>query len=168
MAQETDRGKDDLPAGGASVGDFIKSALVAILVGAGGGAALGYFVIPDGAATPAKQVSEVSEARGPATGRFPNDALEIPIPPVIVDLISEPRTKVRLDLSIIAAHGTPETGSLKNEVREDVIAFLKGSSVNDIQGVRGFQNLREQLDDRAKIRGRGAILGLLIGGLVLE
>jgi flagellar FliL protein len=57
---------------------------------------------------------------------------------------------------------------LKSEIREDVIAFLEGLTVADIEGVRGFQNLREQLDDRAKIRGRGAVLGLLIGGLILE
>ncbi len=80
----------------------------------------------------------------------------------------EPKTNVRLDLSIIAAHGTAESGTLKSEIREDVIAFLEGLNVADIQGVRGFQNLREQLDDRAKIRGRGAVLGLLIGGLILE
>jgi flagellar FliL protein len=65
-------------------------------------------------------------------------------------------------------HGTPDSTLLKNEVREDIIAYLKGLTVADIQGVRGFQNLREQLEDRARIRGRGAILGLLIGGFVIE
>jgi flagellar FliL protein len=65
-------------------------------------------------------------------------------------------------------HGTSEASLLKNEVREDVIAYLKGLTVADIQGVRGLQNLREQLEDRARIRGRGAILGLLIGGFIIE
>ena len=65
-------------------------------------------------------------------------------------------------------HGTSDGSVLKNEVREDIIAYLKGLTVADIQGVRGLQNLREQLEDRAKIRGRGAILGLLIGGFVIE
>ena len=94
--------------------------------------------------------------------------MEIQVPAIIVQLKGEPKTNVRLDLSIIAAHGTTESGTLKSEIREDVIAFLEGLNVADIQGVRGFQNLREQLDDRAKIRGRGAVLGLLIGGLILE
>ena len=100
--------------------------------------------------------------------RFPSDAREIAIPPIIVDLKGEPASRVRIDLSVIAVHGTAESGVLKDEVREDVIAYLKGLTIADIQGARGFQNLREQLDDRAKIRGRGAILGILIGGLLVE
>jgi flagellar protein FliL len=149
---------------------FVKAALVALLLGAVGGGAFGYFVMPSGSATAAKEVPEAGEPKASSspTGRFPNDALEIQIPSIIVDLDGEPRKKIRLDLSLIAAHGTSQTGTLKNEVREDVIAYLKGLKMADIQGVRGFQNLREQLDDRAKIRGRGAILGLLIGGLVIE
>ena len=127
--------------------------------------------MPDGSATAVKETSEAAAPKtsSSATGRFPDDALEIQVPSIIVDLDGEPRKKIRLDLSLDPlAHGDPKTGSLKNEVREDVIAYLKGLKVTDIQGVRGFQNLREQLDDRAKIRGRGAILGLLIGGLVIE
>ncbi len=170
MAKNKKKGKDGPAPAPGGTGDLIKSALVAILIGAGGGGAFGYFFVPDGSAPPpAKGASETVEPpKEPSPGRFPSDALEIQIPSVIVDLNSEPRTRVRLDLSVIAVHGPADTTSLKSEVREDVIAFLRGQTVADIQGVRGFQNLREQLDDRAKIRGRGAILGLLIGGLVLE
>lgn len=169
MAKEKGADKGDAPEGGMGAADFVKLMLVAVLVGGGGGAAFGYFVIPD--ATPAQAQAKPAESQEPAkplAGRFPNDALEIQIPSIIVDMAAEPKTRVRLDISIIAVHGTPDATSLKSEVREDVIAFIKGLSVLDIQGARGFQHLREQLDDRARIRGRGAILGLLIGGLVLE
>ena len=168
MAKAADKRKDDLPAGATSTADFVKATLAAVVIGLGGGAAFGYFVTLGGPTSPAKETTEQAEPRTPSAGRFPNDALEIQIPSIIVGLDGEPKTQVRLDLSIIAAHGTVESGALKNEIREDVIAFLKGLTVADIQGVRGFQNLREQLDDRARIRGRGAVLGLLIGGLILE
>jgi flagellar FliL protein len=168
MAQAQDKPKDASAPAGTSAFDFAIAAVAAIVVGIAGGGCFGYFVVPVGTAPPAKEAAESAERPAPATGRFPNDALEIQIPSIIVDMESEPKTRLRLDVSIIVAHGTSESGSLKNEVREDIIAFLKGISVTDIQGVRGFQHLREQLDDRAKIRGRGAILGLLIGGLVLE
>lgn len=141
---------------------------IAVLIGIAGGGAFGYFVAPAGTQPATSSAVAEAEPPTPLPGRFPDDALELPLAPIIVELATEPRTRVRLDLSLIAAHGTPEGSALKSEVREDVIAFLKGLSLADIQGVRGFQNLREQLDDRAKIRGRGAILGLLIGGLVLE
>jgi flagellar protein FliL len=168
MAKTPGLQKDDPTVGGTSTADFVKAMLAAVVIGLGGGAAFGYFVAPVGPASPAKDATEQAEPRTASAGRFPNDALEIQIPPIIVGLDGEPKTQVRLDLSIIAAHGTAEAGALKNEIQEDVIAFLKGLTVADIQGVRGFQNLREQLDDRARIRGRGAVLGLLIGGLILE
>jgi len=151
-----------------SATDLVKSALAAAVVGVVGGGAFGYFVMPSGASTPDPQASHVEEKSSPVPGRFPNDALAVEISSIIADLESEPKSRVRLDISIVIANGTPETTTLKNEVKEDVISYLKGLSVSDIQGIRGFQNLREQLDDRARVRGRGAILGLLIGGLVLE
>lgn len=165
MAQSKDKQKDEA-AGGAGTAGFLISILLAILIGLGGGAAFGYLGGVGDPASPAKAAA--AESSAPSAGRFPNDALEIQVPAIIVQLKGEPKTNVRLDLSIIAAHGTAKSGTLKSEIREDVIAFLEGLNVADIQGVRGFQNLREQLDDRAKIRGRGAVLGLLIGGLILE
>nr|WP_210269913.1 flagellar basal body-associated FliL family protein [Hyphomicrobium methylovorum] len=161
---------ETIPAPAAEGGSVIKGMIAAIVLGAGSGVAFGYFAVPD--AAPAKEIhtpiEESKDKAQPVTGRFPNDAQEIAIPSILVDLKGEPKTRVRLDVSIVAVHGTSGSGPLKGEVREDVIGYLKGLNVSDIQGVRGFQNLREQLDDRAKIRGRGAILGLLIGGLVIE
>jgi flagellar FliL protein len=170
MAQALAKINDGAPATGVSGADLLKAMAVALLLGVGGGGAFGYFVIPSAPAMLSKDSLPPATApsAAPRAGRFPNDALEIGIPSIIVDLKGEPRSRVRLDLSIVAVHGTAETGTLKDEVREDVIAYLKGLTVADIQGVRGFQNLREQLDDRAKIRGRGAILGVLIGGFVIE
>lgn len=158
-----DKGKGEKQAG---KGGFLVSALIAILLGVGGGGAFGYFMLPDGAASQSKGESQAQPE--PVPGRFPSDAIELTVPSVITNLDASPKMRARLDVSIIVAHGTPASTSLVGEVREDMIAYLKGLTVADIQGVRGFQNLREQLDDRARVRGRGAILGLLIGGLVLE
>lgn len=161
------RKKDESNAGG-GIGGFVIAALIAIVLGAGGGGAYGYLLMPDVAPQNSVPTDKAPPPAGPTAGRFPGDAIELAIPSVITDLNSEPAVRARLDVSIIVVHGTPQTTTLLGEVREDVIAYLKGLSLADIQGVRGFQNLREQLDDRARVRGRGAILGLLIGGLVLE
>jgi flagellar protein FliL len=159
--------KQDQGVGGGG-GSILVSAIVALVFGAGGGGAFGYFLMPDVAPSNSPPHNELPAAATPTAGRFPDDAIELAVPSIITDLDSSSKLRARLDVSIIVAHGTPETTTLLGEVREDVIAYLKGLTVDDIQGVRGFQNLREQLDDRARIRGRGAILGLLIGGLVFE
>lgn len=163
-----DKRKKDEPNSGGGIGGFVIAALIAIVLGAGGGGAYGYFLMPDVAPQNSAPTDKAPPQAGPTAGRFPSDAIELEVPSVITDLNSEPAVRARLDVSIVVVHGTPQTTTLLGEVREDVIAYLKGLSLADIQGVRGFQNLREQLDDRARIRGRGAILGLLIGGLVLE
>jgi len=100
--------------------------------------------------------------------QFPLGGFRLTFVDEVLDAAVSRKVRARLDVSIVVVHGTPETTTLLGEVKEDVIAYLKGLTLADIQGVRGFQNLREQLDDRARIRGRGAILGLLIGGLVFE
>jgi flagellar FliL protein len=166
MAKAKNKKEGESSGGGG--GSFILGAIIALALGGLGGGAFGYFLMPDASAAKAPPQDTSPAPTGPAAGRFPNDALELAIPSIITDLASESKVRARLELSIIVAHGTPETSTLVGEVREDVIGYLKGISLSDIQGVRGFQNLREQLDDRARIRGRGAILGLLIGGLVLE
>ncbi len=166
MAKDASR-NDSREAGGGLAG-LIMSAIVAAVLGVSGGAAFGYFVMPDGSSPSPSSPQEGVAPPVPAAGRFPNDAIELAVPSVITDLDGDPKIRARLDVSIIVAHGTADTSTLPGEVREDVIAYVKGLTLADIQGVRGFQNLREQLDDRARVRGRGAILGLLIGGLVFE
>jgi flagellar FliL protein len=170
MAQALVPSNEAAPASGPSTADLVKSILFAVLLGIGGGGAFGYFAIPVGTAPAPAEVAKPAAIalESPSSGRFPSDALEITVPSIIMDLSGEPKARVRLDVSIVAVHGTSRSSVLPNEVREDIITYLKGLTVADIQGVRGLQNLREQLEDRAKIRGRGAILGLLIGGFVIE
>jgi flagellar FliL protein len=168
MAQDLTKPDDEAPAQAAAAGSFVMAAAIAVLLGAGGGGAFGYLAIPVASAPPPQEAAKEAEPPKPFSGRFPNDALEIEIPSIIVNLADDAQTRVRLDVSIIVAHGTSESSTLKSEVKEDVIAYLKGLTIADIEGTRGLQNLRQQLDDRAKIRGRGTVLGLLIGGFVIE
>jgi flagellar FliL protein len=163
----SDKSNGGTQAGGGA-GSFLISALVAVVLGIGAGGLFGYFAMPDGSPPSPKGKTESAAQPEPVSGRFPGDALELTVPSIITDLGTDPKMRARLDVSIIVAHGTPASTTLVGEVREDMIAYLKGLTVADIQGVRGFQNLREQLDDRARVRGRGVVLGLLIGGLVLE
>lgn len=163
-----DKRKKDEPNSGGGGGSFVIAALIALILGAGGGGAYAFLMMPDVSSQKSEPTHSEPPPSNTTAGRFPSDAIELAVPSVITDLNSQPAVRARLDVSIIVVHGTPQTTTLLGEVREDVIAYLKGLSLSDIQGVRGFQNLREQLDDRARIRGRGVILGLLVGGLVLE
>lgn len=153
----------------------IASVAVCLLVGATAGAGFGFVMLPKPiggvaaleAGGPHANANEKSNRTEPS-GRFPNDAVEIVIPPIITTIGADQKANVRLDLSMIAIHGTAQETPLKSEVREDIIAFLRGLTLDDLEGARGFLNLRAQLDERARVRGRGVILGLLVGGLIIQ
>ncbi|HVX35837.1 MAG TPA: flagellar basal body protein FliL, partial [Hyphomicrobium sp.] len=121
----SDKSKNGAQTGGGA-GGIVISALIAAVLGIVGGGAFGYFAMPDGLG-PSTQPKSESAPQAPAiAGRFPSDAIELTVPSVITDLGADSKMRARLDVSIIVAHGTPEATTLVGEVREDMIAYLKG------------------------------------------
>jgi flagellar protein FliL len=151
---------------------FIIVLLILTLIGVGCGAGFGFLILktkPQVSATPAVTVPEkdiVSEP--PATSRYPADAVEIALDPIVSSIGPNDKTKMRLEASMIVSKSGASSPLLKKEMAEDIVAFFRGVSLDDISGSRGFQNLREDLDDLARVRGRGTVYGLLISGFVVE
>lgn len=147
---------------------------VSLLLGTLGGGTFGYAMLPSEqqtvAAIPAEKSGEDKSVKAlePPQGRFPVDAVEIALAPIITTLGEAKKTNIRMDISLVTVKGVNAETTLKDEIREDVIAYLWGLELSQIEGGRGFQNLREELDERAVSRGGGAVLGLLIGGLVVQ
>jgi flagellar protein FliL len=176
MAKKSSADAAESSGGHAAQGPGLAISLaISLVVGVAAGAVYG-FMVPQSAAPPAT-ATLAPEVHGkdnekkstlPKGRRFPKDAVEIAIPSIITTIGSDQATNVRLDLSMVAVSGTALETPLRNEIREDVIALLRGLKREDLEGGRGFLNLRAQLDERARIRGRGAILGLLIGGLMVQ
>lgn len=161
--------------GGAEQGSgpgLVVAVLICIGIGGISGAGFGYFAslpaAPQPAAVEAEAAAKPSIPPEEIVGRFPHDAIELAVEPVIATIGPDFKTNVRLEFSIIVASGTPDEGPLKSEIREDVIAYLKGLTLSDLEGGRSFQLLRDELDDRARNRGRGVVLGMLISGLVVQ
>lgn len=152
---------------------IVLAALVCLLLGSASGGAFGYFFLAEVHA-PAIEKEEAIEASAVVVpepkgeGRFPDDAIEIPLAPIITGIGTEKKSKVRLEMSIVAIAGTPLDTPMKNEIREDAIALLWGLSLSHIDSGRGFQRLRAELSRRARVRGSGAVLGVLIGNLVVQ
>lgn len=161
--------------GGASKAPGLLIPLVVLtLVSVMGGAAFSAFFL-----APADTVAEqtVKKPAKPAPmaaenaalqARFPSDAVEVPLKPIVVNTIGQGQRMVRLEGTLIVDHDARGHDILKAQIEEDIVTYLKGVSVEETFGVRGFQNLREDLDDRAKIRGQGVVLGLLITGFIFE
>lgn len=120
--------------------------------------------------------SQVNAARevdlletGPVSA-LPDDAAAIRnLPPVITNLAGPQRAWVRIESSIVLA-GEPSDDDdvLAARIAEDITAFVQTVSAADIEGASGFQNLREDLNDRVRVRSGGRARDLVIHGFVVE
>lgn len=161
--------------GGAAQPSMVVALLIVTVIASGAGAGFAVTLLK-----PAK--TEAAAAPKPApveahtpvakskieTNRFPSDAVEVALEPIVTALGPHADRKMRLEASIIMTKEGATSATLRTELIEDIVVFLNSVTAEDISGTRGLQNLREDLDDRARIRGRGTVLGLLISGFVLE
>lgn len=88
----------------------------------------------------------------------------------IVTNLGGPRgTWVRLEAAIVLGpDAAKEEGLLASRIGEDIIAFLRTVPLAQIEGANGFQNLREDLNDRARIRSEGKVREIIIQSLIVE
>jgi flagellar FliL protein len=88
----------------------------------------------------------------------------------IVTNLGGPRgTWVRLEAAIVLGpDAAKEEGLLAGRISEDIIAFLRTVPLAQIEGANGFQNLREDLNDRARIRSEGKVREVIIQSLIVE
>jgi flagellar FliL protein len=57
---------------------------------------------------------------------------------------------------------------LAAQITEDIVAFLRTVPLTQIQGASGFQHLREDLNDRVRVRSGGKVRDLVIQALIIE
>lgn len=88
----------------------------------------------------------------------------------IVTNLGGPRgTWVRLEAAIVfGPDAAKEESLLSGRITEDIVAFLRTVPLAQIEGANGFQNLREDLNDRARIRSEGKVREIIIQSLIVE
>jgi flagellar FliL protein len=88
------------------------------------------------------------------------------LPPVVTNL-RDGRRSIRIQVAIVyVKKDVPDPTMLSVQVGDDLVAFLKTLSLPQLQGASGLQNLREDLNERAKIRSQGSVREVIIETLV--
>jgi flagellar FliL protein len=158
------KGKKDQE--GKSGGGLIGLVVVTLLA-AGGGAGFGFFIygkLDPGPATPKPEAEKVEELKPAIAGK----AKLVELAPIVANL-AEPRDVwMRVEASILVEGGSEGVDVLSRQISEDIVAYLKTASLAQFEGASGFQNLREDLMDRAHVRGGESIKDLIIHGIVVE
>jgi flagellar FliL protein len=57
---------------------------------------------------------------------------------------------------------------MAGEIRQDVLAYLRTLSLAQIQGPSGLLHLREDLNERVKLRSKGVIQELVLESLIVQ
>ena len=105
----------------------------------------------------------------PVASAFSPSARLRKISPVVTNLASPPGSWIRMEASVVTDQLSEEEANvLVARVGEDVVSYLRTLSPAQIEGSRGLQYLREDLNERAAIRSSGKVRELIIETLVVQ
>ena len=89
--------------------------------------------------------------------------------PVVTNLTGSESDWVRLEASIVyKANAEQNPDVIAAETRQDVLAYIRTLSLAQIQGPSGLLHLREDLNERVKLRSKGTIQELVLETLIVQ
>lgn len=158
--------KDDAPKKG---GGLIIALLILTLIAAAGGGGLGYQLAGTvEKVVTAKAAAEPEKKPEAPPLRFEGDLSLKEIKPVVVNL-SGTSAFARIEAALVIKNGTlPNPDVTAAEIREDMMAYVRTLSLEQLSGPSALQHLREDLNDRAATRSEGKVIELVLQSLVVQ
>lgn len=156
---------EEVPKGSAA--GAIIGLVLATLIAGGGGVALGWMQFGPQAAT--AKGAQAGQDTAPA--KYADGSRVRDLVPITTNLAGEPAAWIRIEASVLltaAAEPSEEDEVLLRSIGEDLVAYLRTLTLQEIQGPSGFQNLREDLDERVRIRSEGKAQELIVQAMILE
>jgi flagellar FliL protein len=145
---------------------MIAMLIVTALAGASG-AFYGLRVAAPGPERVEKE-AHAEDKSAPVVTLQPDSAL-FDLPPIVTNLSMPQDTWIRLEGSLVFDQkAVPHPEALGAEIAGDILAFLRTTTLTQIQGIAGLQNLRQDLNERVAIRSNGSVKELVIRTLVLQ
>lgn len=163
--------EDEEEGGKKKSGMIITIGVVAVLslAAAGGGWLLGGILAPQ-VDKPEAEVAklDLGGKEGEESGGTeikPRENL-LPLAPITTNLSYPSDNWIRIEVSLVFA-AQPDD-ALGDQIHEDIMAYLRTVSLQQIEGPRGFQYLLEDLRERVKLRSEGRVNDLLLRTFVIE
>ena len=152
----------------------IAAVAVLTLLAGGGGWLVGNMLAPP----PAEEVAAVEPAAADGhgggekteAGEIPHIATEangvVLLDPITSNLAYPSDNRVRLEVALMFK-GAPDV-VLAEEIHQDIMAYMRTVSLQQVQGPRGFQYLREDLEERVDLRSEGRVTNVMFRTFVIE
>lgn len=166
--------RNDVPAEGVEKGgmSLARNALVfaiAAVIAAGLGCAQGLLTaLPPNAPELTGKTGKTG-AKGARADAPVAELGSIDLPPVVTNLAAPPDIWVRIEGTLLfEGKILPQGEALAGQISGDILAFMRTQSLSQIQGVAGFQHLRQDLNERVVTRSEGRVRELIIKSLVVQ
>jgi flagellar FliL protein len=142
---------------------------VLTLLGAGGGWALGKVVAPDikGAAEAEARTAEEQKAAEAGLPRISTEANNIvQLEPITSNLAYPSENWIRLEVALLF-NGPPDV-KVAEDIHQEILAYIRTVSLQQIEGPRGFQYLRDDIQERVDLRSQGRVSKVMFRTFVIE
>jgi flagellar FliL protein len=125
----------------------------------------------NGSSEPAEQAAHASDSHGSEAagghGEEPAQARTvIPLAAITTNLAAPEQVWIRLEASVVLDE--PQPPELIESIHQDLLAYLRTVKLHQVEGASGFQHLKADLEERAKIRSDGHVKQFLIRTLLFE
>jgi len=161
-----------------------KSGLMALViplvvltaVGGGGGWVIGNMLAPQ-----VKQAEDAAKAAEAAAGEKSGEAKKdeeglppisteangvVALEPITTNLAYPSENWIRLEVALMF-NGPPDV-QIAEAVHQDIMAYLRTVSLQQVEGPRGFQYLKDDLQERVDLRSEGRVSKVMFRTLVIE
>lgn len=151
---------------GMSIVQFVLSMLILTLVAAAAGAFFGMQLV---SIVKDAQGMEKKDAPSFADPSFAGTMNVKELPSIVTNLAGPEHVMIRLQAAILFdAKAIANPDLLASHISDDILVFLTTVTSSQIEGASGLQHLREDLEDRAKIRSEGRVRELIVETLVVQ
>jgi len=162
------------PVKGDPAGKFglILGFVLITLIGGGAGAGAGMYLgssLEQSYSERQKVEAEADKDKPPVIIKYSGNRVLEPIEPVVTNLASPADVWIRLETAIIFANGTvKDPKAVAAEIRQDILAYCRTITLDQLQGPSALQHLREDLNDRVQLRTNGAVNELVVESMVVQ
>lgn len=149
----------------------IVGVAILTLVGAGGGWFLGGMIAPKiAAATAAHAPESAAGAHGDAEEGLPKIPAEpngiVQLEPITVNLAYPSTNWVRLEVALMFKG--PTEVAMAEDIHQDILAYVRTVSLQQLEGPRGFQYLKDDIKERVDLRSQGRVSKIMFRTFVIE
>jgi flagellar FliL protein len=118
----------------------------------------------------AQTASASGEEKKEDEGGLPHISTEannvVQLEPITSNLAYPSENWVRLEVALLF-NGPPDV-KVAEDIHQDVLAYIRTVSLQQIEGPRGFQYLRDDIQERVDLRSQGRVSKVMFRTFVIE